>query len=664
MTAIRNIGIVAHVDAGKTTTTEHLLYTSGRIRHLGRVDEGTAHTDWLGIERDRGISVRSAVTRFTWRDTAVNLIDTPGHVDFAAEVERVLAVLDGVVLIVSAADGVQAHTETLWHALRMHGIPTIIYVNKVDRLGVNLEAVMDEMKRVLHSGMVPVQVVDCEGPEFSRVEGIFDGWAEDSIDSNVKSALETCRAVLAETDETLLQAYVDDLPIRQEELFQSLIRQVYAGHAFPVLFGASLKGVGIGPLLDAMVDYIPNTPRLSSEEDDVSGLVFKMERDKAHGRVAYVRLFTGTLRNRDIILNQTRGIEEKVTQIREIDVDIYRDTGVLHAGDVAAVYGFSQSKIGDRLGVRSDVREIRPFSTPLITVQVLPDDPTNLMALVDAMQELDVEDPALSVEWLPNQREIHMLVMGSIQLEVIRQLVLERFQLSIQFGPPSVVYKETPVGRAEGYVHYTMPKPCWAVLRFEIEPGEPGSGVSYTSDVRTEDLLAQYQAEVERRIPEALAQGLYGWEVTDLRIRLVEGEHHVWHTHPLDFVVATPMAIMDGLENAGTRLLEPILQFRLSVPEELGGRVLGDLSQMRAVYDSPVIRSGRFVIEGDVPLTTSLDYPTRLGILTGGRGVFSTQFLEYRACPPEIETRQSRRGVDPRDTSKYILWVRGALAGK
>ncbi|QSO50731.1 TetM/TetW/TetO/TetS family tetracycline resistance ribosomal protection protein [Alicyclobacillus curvatus] len=650
----RNIGIIAHVDAGKTTTTEHMLYLSGRLKAVGRVDEGTAHTDWLDVERSRGISVRAAVTRFVWQQATINLIDTPGHIDFSAEVERSLAVLDGAILVVSAVDGVQAHTETLWNALQSMNIPTLIYVNKVDRLGVNLAEVTRQLRTALHPAMLPIQTVDAEGPDFTQVRSIFGDGAADCA-----PLVDACYSMLAERDDELLASYIEERPIENTTLITKLTAQARRGMVFPVLFGASLKGIGVPELLDAVVRYLPASA--GSVEDALKGVVFKVERDASYGRVAYVRLFSGTMRNRDAVVNQTQSVTEKVNQIRQIDVQTYHDTGVLLAGDVGAVYGFSQARIGDVIGTEGNGLRVGELSVPLITVQVLPENDQDYSALVEALQELNVEDPALDVSWLKDERELHIKVMGRIQLEVLAALLLERFHLRVSFGEPSVIYKETPKRKAEGYVAYTMPKPCWAILRFVIHPAPRGSGVTYSANVRTEDLLQSYQNEVERRVPEALQQGLYGWEVTDVNITLVEGQHHVWHTHPLDFVVATPMGIMDALKNAGTQLLEPVLRFKLAVPEEYGGRVLSQLSQMRSEFTDPVITPGRFTVEGTIPLATSLNYPMELAMLTGGRGTFWTRFLEYRECPPDVHAERTRRGVNPLDTAKYILWVRNAL---
>ncbi|MCY0874774.1 MAG: TetM/TetW/TetO/TetS family tetracycline resistance ribosomal protection protein [Firmicutes bacterium] len=662
-----NVGLVAHVDAGKTTTTEQMLYQSGRIRTLGRVDEGTAHTDWLSVERTRGISVRAAVTRLSWGACDINLIDTPGHVDFSAEVERSLQVLDAAILVISAVEGVQAHTETIWQALRALGLPTFVYVNKVDREGIEIDELLRDLRQTLHEGIVPTQTVDAFGPAFTQVTSILcEETAEQLVSPEYALSIPQLRhdlhILLADTDDELMETYVNGDTPSLLRLTQTLWRHTKNGQAFPLFFGASLRGIGIAELLTALTQWAAATvPAEQVGDAPLSGTIFKIERDRANGRVAYVRLFSGHLRNRDTLYNSTQAIEEKVTQIRRIDAETHTDTGYLEAGDVGALYGLQRSRIGDVLGVPSQHMNPYALSVALLTTQVRPVNDSDYHRLSEAMQELDAEDPALSVEWRPDVRELHMKVMGVIQLEVYKQLIEERFGITVTFSPPAVIYQETPVSTAYGYVAYTMPKPCWAILRFLIEPGPRGSGLVYRSEVRAENLLSSYQNEVQRRVPEALAQGMFGFAVTDLAVTLVEGEHHVWHTHPLDFVVATPMAIMDGLRAAGTQLLEPILQFRVSVPEVNGGRVLSDLAQMRAEYDSPTVVRGKLIVEGTIPLATSLDYPLQIGALTGGRGVLATRFLEYRLAPASVTASRERYGVNPLDTARYILAARSAL---
>ncbi|WP_042169003.1 GTP-binding protein [Paenibacillus gorillae] len=648
----RNVGIFAHVDAGKTTTTEHMLYLSGRTRALGSVDAGTALTDWMEVERERGISVRAATTSCTWKGASINIVDTPGHVDFLSEVERSLRVMDGAVLIVSAVEGVQAQTEMIWNALRKLRIPTVIYVNKMDRIGTDREAVLHSIHSYLTRDAVEMQQPLGSEQQFA---GSADLWTVSELE---RTAL---IEAVAERDEELLLRYVagEDMPLAEwKEQAAVLSRQ---SKLFPVLYGASGKGIGIEALLDAILHYLPEPG--GDRNAPLSGIVFKIERDKTMGRMAYVRLYDGAMSNRDVVRNATQNVDEKVTQIRKVEGGRSEDLGQLEAGDIAAVCGMSHVRIGDILGVADAVPEEVRLAVPLLTVQAHWPDEQQYPAVVSALQELSDEDPLLDVQWLQDERELHVKVMGPIQLEILTTVLAARYGLDVRFGQPSIIYKETPRQAGEGYVAYLMPKPCWAILRFRLEPGERGSGVKYEAFVRSEDLLPQYQNEVARRVPEALQQGLRGWEVVDLKVTLIEGQHHVWHTHPLDFAVATPMGIMNGLASVGTKLLEPVLHFRIVVPEENGGRVMNDLSMMRGSFDAPVLQGDRMLIEGRVPAATSLSYSVELNSLTKGRGTMATFFAGYEECPADVEAERVRRGVNPLDQSKYILSVRKALQG-
>ncbi|MDQ0113450.1 GTP-binding protein [Paenibacillus harenae] len=671
---IRNIGIFAHVDAGKTTTTEQILFHSGRIRSLGSVDDGTAQTDWMEVERARGISVRAAATRFTWRDVTVNVVDTPGHVDFLSEVERSLRVMDGAVLIISAVEGVQAQTEVIWHALRERGIPTLLYVNKMDRVGADALRTLVQIRRLLSGMAAPVQLPNGAEDRFVGSNDLLRRGAAVEISSPAGSNGEDIAGAdgerfeqllvetVAEHDEELLLQYMESGEWPKKELRAILPRLACRGELFPVLFGASNKGIGVEPLMDAMIELLPPPPAAGKADGPVSGVVFRIERDPAMGRIAYVRMYSGTIRNRDSVRNATREIDEKVTQIRKIDGQRSEDVGTLAAGDIAAVCGWNQARIGDIIGSDAFVPGETRMAVPLLTVQVRWRNEAEYTAVVAALHELADEDPLLDLQWLQEQRELHVKVMGPIQVEVLTHMLSSRFGLAVDFGAPSVIYKETPAQAGEGFIAYTMPKPCWAILRFRIEPGELGSGLVYSSLARPERLLESYQNEVARRVPEALRQGMFGWEVTDLKVTLLEGEHHVWHTHPLDFAVATPMGIMDGLARTGVKLLEPMVRFRMSVPEETGGKIMNELVQMRGQFDSPEVRGERMEIEGILPVSTSLDFPARFGSFTKGRGVMSMVFAGYEECPENMQAERKRTGVNPLDQSKYILYVRKALA--
>ncbi|MEO3945990.1 translation factor GTPase family protein [Gorillibacterium sp. CAU 1737] len=688
---LRNVGLFAHVDAGKTTTTEQMLFRSGRIRTLGSVDFGTAQTDFLEVERERGISVRAAVTRLEWNSAAINLVDTPGHVDFLAEVERALDVMDGAVLIVSAVEGVQAQTEVLWDALTERRIPVLIYINKMDRVGADPLGTLRQIQRLLGANAAPLQVpIGQEGAYAGAafLPGIPLGKAIDSAvtlsrpdsgktesataASDAGSTLfelgeaqeaEHYRGLLieaaVEADEELFARYVEEGTLSLEEVAARLPELTRLRRLTPVLFGASARGLGVNELLDSIVHLLP-APE-GDPAGPLSGVVFKLEKDPIMGRVAYVRLYGGTLKNRDLVVNRTQKLSEKVTQIRRVEGNRSEDIGVLQAGDLAAVYGLSRACIGDVLG-EAELHKRRALAVPLLTVQAEWPAGIEDRAVVAAFQELADEDPLLDLMWQQETRELHLKVMGPIQMEVLTGLVKSRFGLDIRFGAPSVIYKETPARSGEGLIAYTMPKPCWAILRFLIEPGERGSGLVYRSLARPERLLESYQNEVARRVPEALQQGLFGWEVTDLKVTLLEGEHHVWHTHPLDFVVATPMGIMNGLVQTGIQLLEPMLRFRLSVPEEFGGKLMNELVVMRGEFSAPERIGERMEITGLVPLATSLAFPARIGSMTKGRGIWAATFSGYQECPPDVAAERPRRGVNPLDQAKYILAARSALS--
>jgi ribosomal protection tetracycline resistance protein len=644
---IINIGIVAHVDAGKTSITELFLYKSGAIRSPGSVDKGTSQSDNLSVEKERGISVKSSSASFKWNQCKINLIDTPGHVDFSAEVERSLRALDCAVLVLSAVEGVQAHTGTLWKALRKMNIPTIIFINKIDRMGADTDAVINDIRKELTGDIVMLQYVNNVGTNEANIADISQSMPEEFIES------------ILHHDDLLMDRYLHDESLPMDDIRKSMAKQILTGQLFPVLFGSAKFDAGIDELLEAIVQYMPVAKGDSSAE--VSGIVYKVEHDDTNGRMASVRLFNGSLKNRDIIFNTSQKKEEKISQIRKFSGLKYEDTGELLAGDVAVLYGMSTVKAGDIIGTAKGIQDPVSLQAPLLTVNVFPQQPEDYAALVKAMQMLTDEDPLIDFLWLQDERELHIKVMGLIQLEILENILNERFQIKVKFGKPSVIYKETPAASGEGYEEYTMPKPCWAVVKFKIEPGERGSGVVYHSLVGVNQIAQRYQNEIERTIPLALMQGIHGWEVTDLKITLVGGEHHNIHSRAGDFAVATPMAIMNGLQAIGTTLLEPMLDFTITGPEEDLGKVISSLTQLRAEIGNPMVSDDKFSLKGTLPVATSLDYAARLSSLTGGKGKLATRFSGYRACPLELGATTPFRGISPLDRSKYILQARKAL---
>ncbi|MPM31454.1 Tetracycline resistance protein TetM from transposon TnFO1 [bioreactor metagenome] len=647
---IRNIVILAHADAGKTSITELMLFHSGMIKKPGSVDDGSTHTDFLAVERERGISVRSAHTTFLWNDVRINLVDTPGHVDFSADVERILTAVDGAVLVISAAEGIQAHTGTLWNALRARNIPAILFVNKLDRMGADIENVLMDIRKEWYLEPLCMQSADHIGTTDVETTDLF---SKDNIAENIAETI-------VAGDEYLMEAYLDGAVPDFETLEKQLAQMVSRCDIYPVLFGSARLNMGIDRLLDAMIKYLPAPD--GDAADVMSARVFGISYDKTMGKVAHVRLFGGSMSNRELVRNSTQSVDEKVVQLRRMSGSRFEELQQVVAGDIAGVCGFSSASVGDWLGEgASDTSDFKPLQMPLLTVRVKAVNEKEYSALAAALQQLCSEDPSLNFEWLRDEKEMNISVMGWIQMEVLERILLDRFGIAATFEQPTVIYKETPSFVAEGFVRYWMPKPCWAILKFRIGPGEPGSGVVYHSEVSVDDVAQKYQNEVEQTISASLKQGIKGWEVTDIEITLIEGEDHEVHSRPGDFVIATPMGIMNGLVNSGTTLLEPFVSFRIKATEELLGPVTSDITKMRGSFENPEMDNGKFTLNGFLPVATSHDYPVKLSSRSGGKASISTQFAGYRPCADELGVVRPYKGISPLDEAKWILKARGAM---
>lgn len=637
MKEVRNIGIFAHVDAGKTTLSEQLLAHAGAIRTKGSVDSGTAHTDTLPVERRRGISVKASCVSFHHRDVQINLIDTPGHVDFSAEVERSLWALDAAILVVCAVEGVQPQTEVLFSALQEQNVPVIFFLNKTDRIGADPERALSQIKRLLTKKAV------------------------------LLSDAEAVTELICDKDDALFERYLSGETFEEDFLRQRLAELTKTAQAYPVLCGSALRDEGVLPLLDAIVDFFP-APKPT---DALCGVVFAAQNDRNLGRGVWIRLFGGAITNRMPIsvpsgFDPLQGEMTEQVKISQILDSRGASIGSLSAGEIGIVYGLGDIPIGYVIGESDQLlRRIEPgyLRTPLITVQVIPEKPEQMQALHQACTVLSGEDPLLQVQYIRALGELHLQVMGTIQLEVLQEVLKTRFDLSVTFTPPAIIYKETVTQSCEGYVAYLEPEPCWAILRFRIDPAPRGSGVTFSSEVPVRKVKAHYQNQVAQAIPLALSQGRLGWQVTDVNITLIDGGDHQFHTHPLDFIVATPMAIQDGLRNGGSTLLEPILDVRFLLPPESVGRVISDVSVMRGDVLDSFSDGERMILNARIPVQSSLDYSITLASFTGGRGAMSARLHGYRECPIELGATTKRRNVDPLDTSKYILAARGALEG-
>ncbi len=665
---IHNIGIMAHVDSGKTTITEQLLFLTGAIRSAGSVDSGTASTDSLSIEKQRGISVRTATASTKWRDTTINIIDTPGHVDFAGEVERALSALDCAVVVVSAVEGVRAHTENILKSLDEAKLPRAIFINKTDRAGSDISSVMAELKKTTNHALLMLSQVENEGLESMSV-GRIGG----------KNFARAATEALADISDEAADAFLCDESL-SEERASELVRQKISECALtPVLCGSAKYSAGISELADLIVDFMPSAERRKT--DELCGIIFKIEHDKNLGKISHIRLFGGEISNRDEVeilspadvifdesdenaaveVEKKTPAKEKVSQIKSFSGAKYVDSGIVKSGDIAAVCGLPSAKTGHFIGSLA-VSESAKLVNPFLRVRVTPSDgeALKLPMLAAALGELSDEEPYIDAKWENGQKEITISTTGKIQLEVIDNLLKERYGLSASFSPPTVIYKETPAGKGFARASYTMPKPCWAVVEFLFEPMPRGYGVSYHGRLPSNQCFYRYQSHIRTSFNSCLEQGLYGWEVTDFKCTLVGGEHHTIHTHPLDFFVCTPMAFMNGLSQIGSTILEPLLKIRISAPAELSGKLLSEIVKMGGEYDTPSTRSQTVTLEAIVPVATSMDFPTKLAVLSSGKAVLNQSFYGYRECRDGLEHINPRRGVNPLDRSKWILFARGA----
>ncbi|MCL1877288.1 MAG: TetM/TetW/TetO/TetS family tetracycline resistance ribosomal protection protein [Defluviitaleaceae bacterium] len=646
---IINLGLLAHVDAGKTTTVEQMLFHSGKLRTLGSVDKGDTQTDFLAIERERGISVTSASVEIDAGDVQIRMIDTPGHMDFSGEVERTLAVLDGAVLVVSAAEGIQSQTERLWRALREINLPTIIFLNKIDRMGCEPEAVLTALQKEFSSAIIPVN--HC----------INAGSAEVSVENCDIS--DDCILELCENDSALAEKYLQNEKLSPQEIKTALARQTRECLAVPLVYGAAAMSVGIEALTHVIKAFLPSKPLIP--EGAPVGTVYKIEHDKALGKIAHIRLFEGTLKNRDAVNifrpshGEAEQFAEKITQIHKVSGAKREDTGVIRGNEIAAVCGLARAKVGDMVGQLSEQKNIR-ISEPLFMVKIFGAEGKE-RELLQAVSELSDEDPLMDFTWNADLRELVIRVMGKIQIEILEYLFAERYGLAVTFSPPSVIYKETISRRGVGLERYTMPKPCWAVVKLQADPLPRGSGYMYECAIGESVLRKQYRNHVETAAAEALKQGRLGWEATDLKFTLIDGQDHKFHTHPLDFFLATPIAVMRALEDAEPILLEPLVKLKLIADETLSGRLIGDIIEMRGEFDNPVMTGGKVEMEAIVPVASSMDYFVRFASLTSGRGTLNSDFYGYKECPLELGATAARRGIDPLDRDKWILHKRGAL---
>lgn len=682
--AFLNLGILAHVDAGKTTLTERMLFAAGSIREAGSVDDGSTRTDSLSVERERGISVRTATASLRWHGKTVNIVDTPGHVDFAGEVERCLGALDIAIIVVSAPDGVRAHTENILRALDLCHTPRVLFVNKIDRAGAEQSA---PDSAVLSAALRRVTGAEMTYMNAQYVSDIATARAT----VHLRPIAEAATEALAEFDPEAEEAFLTDTVLSDDAAREKLCAAIRDCRVTPILWGCAKNGTGVTELLDFCTDFMPDAADRAS--DALSGVIFKIEHDRTMGKLAYIRLFGGSLKSRDSVTlidpaaqtdpatadpepddavpveDDTPAAPWKITQIRRADVQNggrFVDAGSVTAGDIGVLCGLTGAKCGNFVGEVTGNTTAR-LAYPLLSVQVRPTAEEEakmpgeaLPSLANAMRELSEEEPYLDAKWENGQSEIVVHLTGGVQQEILENLLWERYGKRAVFSKPTVIYKETPTREGIAYADYTMPKPCWAVVQFKFTPMPRGYGVSYHGRLPSNQLFYRYQSHIRRSFRECLAQGFHGWEVTDFRCDLIGGEHHTIHTHPLDFFVCTPMAFMNGLVNCGTTLLEPLMRWRITCPMELSGKILSQVTNLRGTYDTPVVTGDTASMEAILPLATTMHFPIWLASTTSGKAACASDFYGYSECPPGEMHETPRRGVNPLDRARWILYCRGA----
>jgi ribosomal protection tetracycline resistance protein len=650
---VLTIGILAHVDAGKTSITESLLHHSGATKSLGSVDKGSAITDGLSMEKSRGISIKASSVDFSWEGNLFQLVDTPGHIDFSAEVDRSLSILDGVILVVSAKEGVQAHTLNLWESLIERKLPVIIFFNKIDRAGVDIEHVFLEFEKDLGAKLFALNYPDLSNIDEPQLLSFTD--CANHTDSTI---LDKSMENLAECDETFLEHYLEGEISDLSDILEKGEQNIKAGSLYGSIFGSAKLDLGIEELLNSISTLIPQQQNYYST---AAAKVFNVTFDEKKGRLAYIKSYGGVLKSKDIIRSQQLDKDIKINQIFKPHLgDLVQDSE-LQQGEIGVITTSEIILSGDTLGTENLTDQYSKISTAVLGVQVIATDEKDYQKLGEALEILNVEDPILDFKWFKEEKEFHLKILGPIQTEVLKENLIQRWAIEAEFHKPKVIYKETPARSAEGYVRYWMPKPCWAIMTFLIEPAPLGSGVSFTSNVRTSDISNKYINEVKRAIPWSLKQGIHGYEVTDLSITLLEGSEHTVHSNPGDFLLATPMGVLKGLENAGTDLLEPMYAFEIKANQDLLGPISSDLNQMNAQIDAPVFDTDSFTIGGRVSVAAAMNYSIKFNATTSGKGRLKLTLDGYKKTTTTEDKIRSYKGVSPLDESQWILHMRGAF---
>ena len=673
---VRNIGFIAHIDAGKTTVTERVLFFTGRTYKLGEVHDGTAVMDWMAQERERGITITAAATKTQWNGYTINIIDTPGHVDFTAEVERSLRVLDGGVVLFDAVAGVQPQSETVWRQANRYGVPRICFVNKMDRTDANFDRTVDMIRHRLHTSPIPVQYPIGAEDSFRGVVDLLEQRAwfflpdgqpgemkEGPIPADLVAKIAEVREEMveriAEKDDALLERFLQGTPIEPGELKAALRRATIANLAVPVVAGSALSSQGIELLLDAVIDYFPSpfdlppirgehpqthepVDRSADPKGPFAALGFKVVTDPYVGRLLYFRVYSGTLRAGTAVYNATKGIRERVGRIVLMHANRREEVQEVHAGEIAAAIGLKNSFTGDTICDEQDpvVLETIKFADPVISVAVEPKSRAEQDKLTDALIKLADEDPTFRVRYDNETGQTVMSGMGELHLEILVDRMRREFGVDANTGKPQVAYKEaiTRLTRAEGrHVRQTGGHGQYGHCVLLVEPGEPGSGFIFENRTVGGAVPKEFVPGVQKGSKEALQNGVIaGYPVLDVKVALVDGSFHPVDSSEMAFKIAASIAMKNAMRNAGAILLEPVMELQIVTPGQYLGDVIGDLSGRRGHIKSLEGQGDTQVVEAEVPLVEMFGYATDLRSMSQGRATHAMEFGRYERVPESL----------------------------
>ncbi|MED3035950.1 tetracycline resistance protein [Bacillus thuringiensis] len=643
MTTI-NIGIVAHVDAGKTSLTERILYETNVIKEVGRVDSGSTQTDSMELERQRGITIKASVVSFFIDDIKVNVIDTPGHADFIAEVERSFRVLDGAILVISAVEGVQAQTKILMRTLQKLNIPTILFVNKIDRSGANSEKVVKQIKEMLSNEAFPFYSAQNEGTKEARILEYksYDDYVE----------------LLAPYKESLLVSYINNEIIPNALLRNELEKQIQQANVYPIFFGSAMTGIGVTELLENIPSLFPANK--SAENEILSGIVFKIEREPSGEKIAYVRLFSGSLHIRkyvDIQRNESLPHKEKIKKMCIFHNGDAIQISTVPSGEFCKVWGLNDIKIGDIIGERTDYIKDIHFAEPQMEAAIDAVPKERIHDLYAALMELCEEDPLIQVWKDDVHNELYIRLFGEVQKEVIETTLFEKYNLQVTFSNTRVVCIEKPIGIGNSVeVMDEKANPFYATVGFKVERGELNSGITYTLGVELGSLPLAFHKAIEDTVFQTLKQGLYGWEVTDISVTLTHTGYASPVTTASDFRNLTPLVLMDALKQAETYVYEPVNKFELTVPEHAISTAMYKLAAVPATFAEPIFNNDSYQLTGSLPVTKTENFKRMLHSFTEGEGIFTTKPAGFTKISAPFPTRK-RVDYNPLNRKDYLLHV-------